>query len=490
MALMAGALTAALAMSTAGTAYAAFPGTNGPIAFNSDRDVGAGEIYAITPGGLATRLTSSNSSSDPAYSPDGSRIAFIAGGTPGGTYQVFVMSADGQNVRQVTTSATAKQDPTWAPDGNTIAYSANSFDVDGQTDLEIWAVNADGSGTRQITSNTFPDTYPAWSPDGSTIAFVGTRPGDTNRNIYVMGADGSGQTNITPNTATFSAHDDDPAWSPDGTRIAFVHTNEGLGGGPPAIWTMGPDGSSKTNLTNNPNVSYTSPAWSPQGDKLAAVGTASGTTNRDIWAMNADGSGQAPVEQNPAHDINPDWGTPWTAPPLTPEFRRSLVAGLVSGTVLIREPGESEFHELTGSELIPLGSSVETTNGRVGITAATKQGGTQRTEFYKGQFNTDQAGDGLVTAKLEDAKFGSCKGGSKSARRAPKKLARLWGNGKGKARTKGRRGSGTVRGTVWLTEERCDGTFFKVKKGKLQVRDFKRKKNVTLKRGESYLAKG
>jgi len=320
MAAMAGASVVALVMFVPGAAYAAFPGPNGPIAFNSDRDVGAGEIYAITPGGPATRLTNSTSSSDPAYSPDGHRIAFIAGGTPGGTNQVFVMDADGQNVRQVTTSATAKQDPTWAPDGNTIAYSANSFDVDGQTDLEIWAVNADGSGARQITSNTFPDTYPAWSPDGSTIAFVSTRPGDTNRNIYVMGADGSGQTNITPNTATFSAHDDDPAWSPDGTRIAFVHTNEGLGGGPPAIWTMGPDGSAKANLTNNPNVSYTTPAWSPQGDKLAAVGTAGGTTNRDIWAMNADGSGQAPVEENPAHDINPDWGRPWTAPPspLTP----------------------------------------------------------------------------------------------------------------------------------------------------------------------------
>ncbi len=179
-----------------------------------------------------------------------------------------------------------------------------------------------------------------------------------------------------------------------------------------------------------------------------------------------------------------------TVGPLTPEFRQSLVAGLVSGTVLIREPGESEFHELTGSELIPLGSSVETTNGRVGITSATKQGGTQRTEYYKGQFNVEQAGSGLVTAKLEDAKFGSCKGRSQTARRAPKKLARLWGNGKGKARTKGRRGSGTVRGTIWLTEERCNGTFFKVKEGELRVRDFKRKKNVTLLRGESYLAKG
>ena len=178
-----------------------------------------------------------------------------------------------------------------------------------------------------------------------------------------------------------------------------------------------------------------------------------------------------------------------TVEAITPVFRTSLVAGVVRGTVLIRERGSSEFRKLTGSESIPLGSSVETTNGRVGITAATKEGGTQRTEFYKGRFNVDQAGSGLVKAKLKGAKFGSCKGRSQIARRAPKKLARLWGSGRGRARTRGRRGSGTVRGTIWLTEERCDGTFFKVKKGKLKVRDFGRKKNVTLRAGDSYLAR-
>ena len=91
-----------------------------------------------------------------------------------------------------------------------------------------------------------------------------------------------------------------------------------------------------------------------------------------------------------------------------------------------------------------------------------------------------------LTASLEDAKFGSCRS---RADRAGKKLARLWGNGGGKTRTKGRRGSGTVRGTVWLTEERCSGTFFRVDEGVLKVRDFERKRNVTLRAGDSYLAR-
>ena len=156
-----------VALATAATlagirpAQAAFAGTNGKIVFQSNRDVASGEIYAITPGGTATRITVSNGSANPAYSPDGSKIAFVSTNN-----QVFVMNADGSGRRQVTTSATAKTDPTWSADGTRIAYVSNSFDVDGQTDLEIWAIKADGTGRIQLTNNAFPDTQPAWSPRG------------------------------------------------------------------------------------------------------------------------------------------------------------------------------------------------------------------------------------------------------------------------------------------------------------------------------------
>jgi len=70
-----------------------------------------------------------------------------------------------------------------------------------------------------------------------------------------------------------------------------------------------------------------------------------------------------------------------------------------------------------------------------------------------------------------------------------KKVRRLWGDGHGRFRTKGRSGAATVRGTKWLTEDRCDGTLVRVARGVVSVRDFVRKKTVTVKKGHQYLAR-
>jgi hypothetical protein len=68
-------------------------------------------------------------------------------------------------------------------------------------------------------------------------------------------------------------------------------------------------------------------------------------------------------------------------------------------------------------------------------------------------------------------------------------LGKLWGSGKGKFRTDGRYSSATVRGTIWLVQDECDGTLTKVKRGTVQVRDLRRKKTITVKAGHSYLAR-
>ena len=68
-------------------------------------------------------------------------------------------------------------------------------------------------------------------------------------------------------------------------------------------------------------------------------------------------------------------------------------------------------------------------------------------------------------------------------------LGKLWGNGKGKFRSNGTYSSATVRGTVWLTQDECDGTLTRVRRGRVSVRDFMRKKTVTVKAGHSYLAR-
>jgi hypothetical protein len=79
---------------------------------------------------------------------------------------------------------------------------------------------------------------------------------------------------------------------------------------------------------------------------------------------------------------------------------------------------------------------------------------------------------------------------AKKKKKGPKAvLGKLWGNGKGKFRTAGKYSSATVRGTIWLVEDRCEGTFTKVRRGTVRVRDVKRKKTITVKAGHSYLAR-
>ena len=86
-------------------------------------------------------------------------------------------------------------------------------------------------------------------------------------------------------------------------------------------------------------------------------------------------------------------------------------------------------------------------------------------------------------------KGASAAAAKKKKRGAKSVLGGLWGNGKGKFRTDGKYSSATVRGTIWLTQDRCDGTLTKVKRGTVSVRDFKRRKTVSVKAGHSYLAR-
>lgn len=317
-----------LALVTVQPAGAAFPGKNGKIAFQSDRD-GPLEIYTINPSGTApTRITfRTGGHSEAAYSPDGSRIAFNSGN------DIHVMKATGMNPdgtgsRALTTTGGAETEPTWSPDGTRIAFVSNTFSLDGETtdpllsDPEIWVMNADGSGSRPLTENTFPETDPAWSPDGTTIAFESSRRPepwlDTDDNIYAMDANGSDQRNLTASicsggTCSYQGHDNDPAWSPNGKKIAYVHAGEtGSAGGRGDIWTMDPDGTTREPLSGTKDVFEALPAWSPDGTKIAyeryEPDTDPATTESDnIAVMNFDGTVQREIDNDIADDFRPDW---------------------------------------------------------------------------------------------------------------------------------------------------------------------------------------
>ncbi len=183
-------------------------------------------------------------------------------------------------------------------------------------------------------------------------------------------------------------------------------------------------------------------------------------------------------------------------PPPPPVPGKAVNVNVVSGQVLVKVPG-GKFVPLTNATQIPVGSQLDTTKGRVKLTsAATKAGKTQASDFYDGIFQIKQSvpkTPGTLTTDVVlkgQASRASCSLRSVDKKKGPKTvLGKLWGNGKGKFRTSGKYASATVRGTIWLTQDECDGTLIRVKRGTVQVRDLRRHKTVTVKAGHSYLAR-
>jgi hypothetical protein len=181
-----------------------------------------------------------------------------------------------------------------------------------------------------------------------------------------------------------------------------------------------------------------------------------------------------------------------TAASPEPVLNQTVVVGVVGGTVRVKGP-DGRFRSLGANEAIPLGSTVDATKGRVRLTSASGPGGaTQTAVFYQGMFVVTQTRGSKPITQLALAGKLSC--GSTRGRRAStaatrKRVRRLWGDGRGRFRTKGRHGAATVKGTRWLTEDRCDSTLIKVKRGTVVVRDFAKRRSIAVKQGRSYVAR-
>ncbi|HEY7255768.1 MAG TPA: CSLREA domain-containing protein [Solirubrobacterales bacterium] len=179
-------------------------------------------------------------------------------------------------------------------------------------------------------------------------------------------------------------------------------------------------------------------------------------------------------------------------PPIpTPVNGKSVTIAPKSGRVLVKVPGSNRFVPLSGLASVPVGSIIDATNGRVTLTSVDANGVTQTADFYEGRFQVLQrAGGALVTLRLRGGDFSSCpKPGGSSAHAAKKSGRRLWGSGSGRFRTQGNFGSASVMGTIWLTADQCNGTFFKVRRGVVKVADFVLDRTISLAAGRSYLAK-
>jgi Tol biopolymer transport system component len=286
----------------------------------------ASEAVAPPSTAAASAMASTSVSTGPAVLGD---ILFtIKPRGEGGTDQIWATTADGARpLRQVGPHGW------WAdlsPDGKTIAYTYFA----GTDHFDIWTMNADGSGVTRLTGNDFNGFRPVWSPDGTQVLFTGFGEGllvvnkdgsgqvkvadgqmgawspdgkqivyiggpDGDDEIYVMNADGSKQIDLTNSPG----NDDLPSWSADGKHITFSSDRSGNGD----IYVMGADGSRVTRLTTDTEAEGW-PSWSPDSRFIAFNRGPTADGLKDVWVMNADGSDQRDLTNDPTdNEADPSW---------------------------------------------------------------------------------------------------------------------------------------------------------------------------------------
>lgn len=261
------------------------------IAFCSNRD-GKAEIYVMNADGSDVKRLTDNLSDDfgPQWSPDGKKLLFDS--ERDGNKEIYVMDADGGNQVRLTRNNETDSATSWSPDGSQIAFASNRGN--GSYNYDIYVMSADGSNVRKIVDDPEYDAEPKWSPDGKKMLFVTGRTG--NFDLYETNIDGTGQRNLT---ADYNKNDGAGAWSLDGKSITFVRNLQGK----EQIFLMSADGSNPIRVTNNTSNNG-HPALSPDGSKLAFESDRDG--NFELYVMSVDGE-LAQLTDDPADDLDPDW---------------------------------------------------------------------------------------------------------------------------------------------------------------------------------------
>jgi TolB protein len=339
-----------LAAPVAAIASAQSPKTNGSIAFmryaGKQEDDHSAQIFTTSPAGAVRQLTHvPGGAFDPAWSPDGSRIAFERWfASQGNPDQLFTMKADGTDMRPLTTgcdrsSCLGDDWPAYSPDGTKIAFIRNvkplirTKGVEHATAADLMVVGSAG-GAPTVLQHFAADpqpSAPAWSPDGTQLVFALSTLNQPSKHtaelnaLFLIGADGTAMRQITP----FALGASDPQWSPDGKSIVF----NSQGGHSPFVYVVRPDGGGLRRITRktrvysrNPKdartgfVAQWQPSWSPDGKRIVFArevkpcasryrnGCLRRTVPNNLFVMNADGTHVQRLTKSARLEGQPAWG--------------------------------------------------------------------------------------------------------------------------------------------------------------------------------------
>jgi TolB protein len=291
------------------------PGSQGLVAFSTgfvlppDPDLSVdAQVYTVRADGSHERQLTHVSgdgvgAGDPAFSPDGARIAYVSNAT--GRMSVWMMDADGRHQHQVLTApSTEFFQPAWSPDGARLAVVACDTSLGFTAWCDIDTVDVDGARLRQLVGGHHHHAWPQWSPDGRTVSFVSDRAGLISA-VWLVGVGSRHLTRLTQPDLEGGTAD----WSPNGRHLVVSSNAERPTGD---LYRIRADGGRPLQLTHFAATGHTAAfgSYSPDGRRIVFASDVNrpAGTGADLFTMRLDGTDVRPLVTDQPDVVLSDWG--------------------------------------------------------------------------------------------------------------------------------------------------------------------------------------